>query len=46
MESTGSKRPLLLKIDDGDSKGALTIRIRSFVETILQRKRRLKKTEQ
>jgi predicted nucleotide-binding protein (sugar kinase/HSP70/actin superfamily) len=38
MESVGGKNPLVLKIDDGECKSALMIRIRSFVETIRARR--------
>lgn len=38
MGQIGAKRPLVLKIDDGECRGALSIRIRSFVETVKQKR--------
>lgn len=38
MAIESDKRPLVLKIDDGECKSALTIRVRSFIETV-RRKR-------
>jgi predicted CoA-substrate-specific enzyme activase len=34
----GSKRSLVLKIDDGECKGSLSIRIRSFIETVRKKR--------
>jgi predicted CoA-substrate-specific enzyme activase len=38
MAIESDKRPLVLKIDDGECKSSLTIRVRSFIETV-RRKR-------
>jgi predicted nucleotide-binding protein (sugar kinase/HSP70/actin superfamily) len=40
MQQVGAKKPLVLKIDDGECKSALMIRIRSFVETVRQKRAR------
>lgn len=39
MHETSGKTPLILKIDESDIQGPLRIRVRSFIETINQRRR-------
>ena len=34
METFGGKPPLILKLDEGENRGPLSIRVRSFIETI------------
>ena len=38
MQTSSGKQPLVLKIDEGEALGALSIRIRSFVETVKRRR--------
>ena len=40
MKETGSKAPLVLKVDESDAEGPLRIRVRSFVETVDLRRRK------
>lgn len=39
MHETSGKTPLILKVDESDIQGPLRIRVRSFIETINQRRR-------
>ncbi len=38
MKETGSKTPLVLKVDESDIRGPLGIRVRSFIETVNERR--------
>ena len=38
MKETGSKTPLVLKVDESDIRGPLGIRVRSFIETLSERR--------
>ncbi len=38
MHETGEKAPLVLKLDESDATGPLGIRVRSFVETVRERR--------
>ncbi len=38
MKETGSKTPLVLKVDESDIRGPLGIRVRSFIETVSERR--------
>ncbi len=38
MRETGSKTPLVLKVDESDIRGPLGIRVRSFIETVGERR--------
>ena len=40
MRSTSAKSPLVLKVDESEARGPLSIRVRSFVETATLRRRR------
>lgn len=41
MDKISGKTPLVLKLDESDVKGPLTIRVRSFVETIRSRRAKM-----
>ncbi len=38
MKETGGKTPLVLKVDESDIRGPLGIRVRSFIETVNERR--------
>jgi predicted CoA-substrate-specific enzyme activase len=40
LRSQSGKEPLVLKLDEGESKGPLNIRITSFIETVKERRKR------
>ena len=40
MKSVSSKAPLVVKLDEGDVRGPLEIRVRSFLETVTARRKR------
>ncbi len=39
MRAEGGKQPLVLKLDEGENQGPLSIRVRSFVESVRTRRR-------
>ena len=46
MKEISGKSPLILKLDESEVQGPLRIRVRSFIETINIRKRKLERTTQ
>ncbi len=40
MEEVSGKEALVLKLDEGDAKGPLVIRIKSFIETVKERRKK------
>lgn len=40
MKSASAKAPLVVKLDEGDVRGPLEIRVRSFLETVMARRER------
>ncbi|MGM9811142.1 MAG: acyl-CoA dehydratase activase [Paludibacteraceae bacterium] len=43
METEGHKSPLILKVDESDAAGALSIRVQSFIESVAIRRRNARK---
>ncbi|MCR5371295.1 MAG: acyl-CoA dehydratase activase [Clostridium sp.] len=45
MHSISGKSPLILKLDESDAQGPLRIRVRSFIETVMMRRKNFGHTE-